>query len=211
MRGVAKSPDAKDERFELVAGKDSIKATVAGIDFSVSPEAFFQVNTEGAGELCRAVSRLAKLGDGEVAADLYCGTGLFGLYLAKESVGAEVYGIELNERSVRCANENAAANGIKNAFFVQGDSSELKAKTALDSVDLAIVDPPRAGLSKKTIAEIRDLAPKRIVYVSCNPSTLARDIRVLSDGYLLTDAIGIDMFPRTKHMETVVRLSRDDK
>ncbi len=208
MRGEGKTPESKDARFSLIAGKDSIHAEVAGIVFSVSPAAFFQVNTEGAAQLCCAVSRLAKLGDGEVAADLYCGTGLFGLYLAKETPDAEVYGIELNDESVRCANENAARNGITNAFFLQGDSSELISKASLDKVDIAIVDPPRTGLSKKTIAEIIKMSPKRIVYVSCNPSTLARDIRTLSDIYSLTDTVGVDMFPRTKHVESVALMSR---
>ena len=211
MRGRGKSPESKDEMFELLCGSSSIAAKVAGLDMEVSPSSFFQVNTSGAGVLCDAVCRLAALKDGERAADLYCGTGLFGLALAKSSPDSEVYGIELNDDAVRCANRNAAKNGIKNAFFLQGDSSELKSKAAIDSLDVAVVDPPRTGLSKRTVAELVKLSPERIVYVSCNPSTLARDLKQLSDHYSIKDIVGVDMFPRTKHVETVCCLYHQKK
>ena len=209
MRGREKSPESKSERFELLAGNDSISAIVKEIEMNVSPSSFFQVNTDGANILCDAVCRLAALSGGERAADLYCGTGLFGLALAKNSPDSEVYGIELNDDAVRCANRNAAKNGITNAFFLQGDSSELKSKASLDRLDVAVVDPPRTGLSKKTIAEIKELSPERIVYVSCNPSTLARDLKSLSEDYSIKEIVGVDMFPRTKHCESVVQLIRN--
>jgi len=207
MRGRGDSPEARDEKFESICGEKTVSANVADIEMSVSPASFFQVNTDGANILCDTVCRLAGLKDGERAADIYCGTGLFGLALAKSQPGSEVYGIELNDDSVRSANKNAERNGIANAFFLQGDSSELKSKAAIDSLDVAVVDPPRTGLSKKTIAEIKELSPKRIVYVSCNPSTLARDIKLLSDSYSIKEIVGVDMFPRTKHVETVVLMS----
>ena len=209
-RGSEKSPEARSERFELLAGEWTVSARVAGIDMDISPSSFFQVNTRGANILCDTVCRLAGLKEGERAADLYCGAGLFGLALAKSQPDSEVYGIELNDDSVRSANRNAAKNRLENAFFLQGDSSELKSKAAIDSLDVAVVDPPRTGLSKKTIAEIIDLSPERIVYVSCNPSTLARDIKLLSDSYSIKEIVGIDMFPRTKHCESVVKLIRSD-
>ncbi|MBQ7671202.1 MAG: 23S rRNA (uracil(1939)-C(5))-methyltransferase RlmD [Clostridia bacterium] len=208
VRGEKSSPEAKDERFELLFGKEEISARAASLDFSVSPASFFQVNVDGACEIAKAVVRFAGLMDGERAADIYCGAGLFGLTLAKNAPGAEVYGIELNADAVRHANENAKRNGIKNAFFMQGDSSELASKAGIDSLDAAVVDPPRTGLSKKTVCELLELSPKRIVYVSCNPSTLARDVKLLSEKYALCDAVGIDLFGRTKHCEVVAMLSR---
>lgn len=208
FRGTAASPEARDERFELVAGKESVDAEIFGLTFSVSPASFFQVNHEGAEALCSEVCRLANLKDGERAADIYCGTGLFALTLAKSAPGAEVYGIEINADAVANANRNAERNGVRNAFFLRGDASELKSKTGIDSLDVAVVDPPRAGLSKKTVAQLEELAPKRIVYVSCNPSTLARDVKALSSHYELKSVTGVNMFPRTKHVETVVLLSR---
>ncbi len=209
MRGRRSSPEARDEKLELICGAEAISANVADIEVSVSPASFFQVNTRGAGALCREVVRFADLKDGERAADLYCGAGLFGLALAKGQPDSEVYGIELNDDSVRSANRNAAKNRLENAFFLQGDSSELKSKTGIDSLDVAVVDPPRTGLSKKTIAEIIDLSSERIVYVSCNPSTLARDLKTLSDNYSIKEVVGVDMFPRTKHCESVVKLIRN--
>ena len=208
VRGEMNSPEAKDERFERLCGKEEISARVAELDFSVSPSSFFQINAEGACELLKTVVRFADLEDGERAADIYCGAGLFGLALAKNSPGAEVYGIELNVDAVRRANENAKKNGVKNAFFLQGDSSELTSKAGIDSLDVVVVDPPRTGLSKKTVAVLTKLSPKRIVYVSCNPSTLARDVKFLSENYSLQKVVGIDLFGRTKHCEVVALMSR---
>ena len=208
MRGREASPESRDEKPEPLEGKGTVSALVASLKMEVSAASFFQVNTQGAEALCDTVCRFADLADGERAADLYCGTGLFGLALAKSAPGAEVYGIELNRDAVRDANLNAERCGIKNAFFLQGDSSELTSKAGVDSLDVAVVDPPRTGLSKKTVAEIKELSPERIVYVSCNPSTLARDIKALSDKYELTEVVGVDMFPRTKHVESVVLLIR---
>lgn len=210
FRGIGDSPEAKGERLELVAGCESITARVAGLDFELSPSAFFQVNISGAEALCREVVRLADIKDGDVAADIYCGTGLFGLSIAKENPGAEIYGIELNTDAVKCANRNAAKNGIGNAFFLAGDSSELKAKTGIEKISAAVVDPPRTGLSKKTVCELTDLSPESIVYVSCNPSTLARDVKTLSDNYIIKDVSVVNMFPRTKHCEVVAHLIRSD-
>lgn len=208
MRGKGKNPEASGEVFERVLGDGKIAASVSGIGFELSPKSFFQVNGDGTEKLCEEVVRLSALKDGERAADIYCGAGLFGLSLAKASRGAEVYGIELNEDSVRCANIGAGKNGITNAFFVQGDSSELKAKTGIDSLDVAVVDPPRTGLSKKTVEELIKLSPERIVYVSCNPSTLARDIKALSEHYEIKKIVGVDMFPRTKHVECVTLMAK---
>lgn len=208
MRGRESSPEAKGESFDLLFGREKLAARIADLDMEISPKAFFQVNRQGAEALCETVKSLADIKEGERAADLYCGTGLFGLALAKSSPKSEIYGIELNEDAVHDANRNAARNGIENAFFLAGDSSELVSKTGIDGLDVAIVDPPRTGLSKKTVAELKKLSPKRIIYVSCNPSTLARDIKSLSDSYDLKEVVGVDMFPRTKHVETVTLITR---
>ncbi|MCR5688736.1 MAG: 23S rRNA (uracil(1939)-C(5))-methyltransferase RlmD, partial [Clostridiales bacterium] len=141
-RGRAASPESRDERFEKLSGRDFVSAAVGGISFDVPPASFFQVNLEGAEALIRAVTEYAAPKNGERIADIYCGAGLFALSLAKRAPGAEVYGIELNRDAVRAANETASKNGIKNAFFVAGDSSELKSKTGVDRFDTAVVDPP---------------------------------------------------------------------
>lgn len=211
VRGEKNSPEAKDERFERLSGKEEISARVAGLDFSVSPASFFQVNVDGANELAKAAVRFADLGKGERAADIYCGAGLFGLAVAKSAPDAEVYGIEYNADAVRRANENAMRNGVRNAFFLRGDSSELASKAGIDSLDAAVVDPPRTGLSKKTAEELMRLSPERIVYVSCNPSTLARDVKFLSEKYSLQNVLGIDLFGRTKHCEVIALMTRSDK
>ena len=207
-RGVKDAPEAKGERFDAVFGKVAIAASLGGISFDVPPASFFQVNTDGAEALCRTVAEYADLKNGERAADVYCGAGLFALTLAKSAKGAEVYGIEINSGSVSAANATAAKCGVGNVFFVAGDSSELTAKTGVDKFDVAVVDPPRSGLSGKTVSELLSLSPSRIVYVSCNPSTLARDTKLLGGAYSIAGITAVNMFPRTKHVETVVLLSR---
>ena len=209
VRGRAGTPESKDERFEKLLGRDCVAADVGGISFDVPPASFFQVNVEGANALIRAVTEYAAPKSGERIADIYCGAGLFALSLAKRAPGAEVYGIELNRDAVGAANETASKNGIRNAFFVAGDSSELKSKTGVDRFDTAVVDPPRSGLSKKTVDGLLSLSPHRIVYVSCNPSTLARDVKLLSEKYSLDGVTAVNMFPRTKHVESVVQLIRN--
>ena len=208
VRGRAGSPESRDERFEKLLGKDGVGAVVGGISFDVPPASFFQVNTEGAEALIFTVKKYAGLKQGDRLADVYCGAGLFALSLAKDAPGAEVYGIEINRAAVSAANGTASKNGIENAYFAAGDSSELKAKTGVDIFDVAVVDPPRSGLSKKTADELLSLSPHRIVYVSCNPSTLARDVKLLSGKYSLDGITAVNMFPRTKHCEVIALLTR---
>ncbi len=210
LRGSEPTPEARDERLLVVRGASSVRAEVAGISFDVGAASFFQVNTRGAEALVDRVAEFAALKDGERAADIYCGAGLFSLALAKSAPGAEVYGIEKNPAAVASANRSAAKNGVSNAFFLEGDSAELSAKSGVDRFDVAVVDPPRTGLSPKTIEELRDAAPERIVYVSCNPATLARDVKLLSSGYTLAEVTAVNMFPRTGHCEVVCKLLRSD-
>ena len=143
-------------------------------------------------------------------ADLYCGSGIIGLAIAKTIPNKRFIGIEINTDSIRDAKVNAKINGIGNIEFFAGDSADLK-KHLNDGVlpELITVDPPRAGLSKKMCADIVSVNPDNIIYVSCNPQTLVRDLKYFADnGYSIEKAIPVNLFPYTKHVETVVLLSK---
>ncbi len=175
--------------------------------FDIAPQAFFQVNSLQAEKLYGKVLELAMLKKHEVALDLFCGTGTIGLFLAKH-VG-ELVGVELNDDAVKAARTNATKNNISNAEFFLGDVGrvlpELKKKPSL-----IIVDPPRVGLLEKAVKMISDIGPTQIIYVSCNPSTLARDCKMLMEfGYNLKSVQPVDMFPQTYHIEAVCLLEKD--
>ncbi len=178
--------------------------------FSISPDAFFQTNTEMAERLYAEAVRAAGLGGGERVFDLYCGIGTIALALALDS--AEVIGVESVERAVADAIANARANGVDNARFYAGD-----VRTAMrplleeeGSADVVVIDPPRAGLSQKVVRRVLEVGAKKIVYVSCNPTTLAPNARQMVDaGYQLRTVAPVDMFPQTPHIECVALLSRD--
>ena len=142
--------------------------------------------------------------------DAYCGTGTIGLCAASEA--REVIGVEVNPEAVRDAEDNARRNNIDNAHFICGDAGEfmLQMANAGGHADVVITDPPRAGCSKEFLESLLKLSPKRIVYVSCNPETLARDLSMLTkNGYEAEHIQGVDMFPFTEHVESVVLMSRD--
>jgi 23S rRNA (uracil1939-C5)-methyltransferase len=178
--------------------------------FSISPDAFFQTNTEMAERLYAEAVRAAGLGGGERVFDLYCGIGTIALALALDS--AEVIGVESVERAVADAIANARANGVDNARFYAGD-----VRTAMrplleeeGSADVVVIDPPRAGLSQKVVRRVLEVGAEKIVYVSCNPTTLAPNARQMVDaGYQLRTVAPVDMFPQTPHIECVALLSRD--
>jgi 23S rRNA (uracil1939-C5)-methyltransferase len=154
----------------------------------------------------------AGLTGGETVFDLYCGTGTIGLAMAKDAL--TVWGVEISEEAVACALENADLNGITNAAFFAGNvgqSIEELAERA-GQADVVVVDPPRAGLAGKALKRTGRLGAKRIVYVSCNPTTLASDLKILraEHGYELIRARPVDMFPHTPHVETVALLERAD-
>jgi len=185
-------------------GSNHITEVVAGRRFRVSATSFFQVNTAAAEELVRVVSEyLAPAGD-EVLLDAYCGVGTFALSLA-DQVG-QVIGIEEDARAVADANLNAA--GLANVEFIEGSVEALLSK--LDRrIDLAVLDPPRQGCKPDALRALIELAPHRIVYVSCDPATLARDARKLTDGgYQLVEVQSVDMFPQTYHIESVALFGR---
>jgi 23S rRNA (uracil1939-C5)-methyltransferase len=194
---------------KLLWGADAIEEEILGLRFRVRPSAFLQTNTEMAERLYELAREYAGLSGGENVFDLYCGTGTIGLALAR-SAGA-VWGVEISEEAVACAIENAELNGIDNARFFAGNVGQSieELREEAGSPDVVIVDPPRAGLAGKALRRTGALGASRIVYVSCNPTTLASDLQVLRDeyGYVLERCRPVDMFPHTPHVESVSLLS----
>ena len=195
---------------ELLWGEDAIEEELLGLRFRIRPGAFFQTNTEMAGRLYELARGYAALGGDENVFDLYCGTGTIGLALAGSA--RAVWGVEISEESVACAIENAELNGIENARFFAGNVGQSLEELQEHSgrPDVVVVDPPRAGLAGKALRRTGELQAQRIVYVSCNPTTLASDVQVLRDefGYGLTRTRPVDMFPHTPHVESVSLLER---
>jgi 23S rRNA (uracil1939-C5)-methyltransferase len=179
--------------------------------YRISANSFFQTNTRQAERLYDVARRFANLRPGDVVFDLYSGTGTIALHIADDV--HEVVGIESVEAAVEDARRNAAANGVTNCTFVLGD---LKDRLTKDTAWLQnhpkpavmIIDPPRAGMHEKVVKEILTMRPERIVYVSCNPTTQARDLKLLAQAYRIVEVQPVDMFPHTYHIENVVGLVR---
>jgi 23S rRNA (uracil1939-C5)-methyltransferase len=195
---------------ELIWGEDAIEEEIGGLRFRVRPNAFLQTNTEMAEQLYAIAREFAGLTGSETVYDLYCGIGTIGLSMAKDAM--TVWGIEISEESVACAIENQELNGIGNTAFFAGNVGEVLAdlRTRAGDPDVVVVDPPRAGLAGKALKRLGEIEAPRIVYVSCNPTTLAGDLKRLSDdyGYRLVRARPVDMFPHTPHVECVALLER---
>ncbi len=208
MKGKEENPEARGEKLTLIWGSDRISDVFCDMKIGISPRSFYQVNHENAEKMCRLASELAELNEGDVCLDLYCGTGTIGLTVAKLSPNAKIYGVEINEKAIENAKDNAAANGISNIEFFCGDSKDFAEKTGVSDINCIIVDPPRAGLSKKAVSEILRFAPEKIIYISCSPDTLARDLKALTEEYEITNAVGIDLFPKTAHVESEILLTR---
>jgi 23S rRNA (uracil1939-C5)-methyltransferase len=194
---------------EIVAGAPALQEELCGLRFSISPHAFFQTNTEMAEQLYGIAGRLAGLQGWERVYDLYCGIGTVGLSLAARA--GEVWGLELIEPAVADAIANARRNEIDNAHFFAGDV-RLALRELVEQAsrpDVMVVDPPRAGLSQKIVRRVIEAAPRRIVYISCNPTTLAPNAAQLVEaGYALRRVAPVDMFPQTPHIECVALLER---
>jgi len=193
-----------------ISGSKRLREQLGGLEFLISPEAFFQTNTEMAEVLYGAAVELAGLRGHERVFDLYCGIGTIGLALAGRA--REVIGVEIVEPAVADAIDNARRNEITNASFFAGDirlaMRELVERSG--KPDVCVIDPPRAGLSQKVVRRIVEAAPKRIVYVSCNPTTLAPNAAQLVEaGYRLERVRPVDMFPQTPHIECVALLEKD--
>ena len=197
------------DRSETLFGNGYITDELCGLKFRISPRSFYQVNPTQTEILYKKAFEFANLSGKERVIDAYCGTGTIGLTLAKGA--SEIIGVEVNEDSVRDAIFNAEANGIKNAKFINADAGEFMQTLAQkgEKIDVVVTDPPRAGCSIKFLKSLISLAPKRIVYVSCNPETLSRDLFTLrKGGYKVKKIQPVDMFPFTEHVETVVLLTR---
>jgi 23S rRNA (uracil1939-C5)-methyltransferase len=194
----------------LLWGDEAIEEELCGLRFRVRPNAFLQTNTAMAERLYGIAREFAALTGDETVYDLYCGIGTIGLVLARDAL--TVWGIDVSEESIACALENAGLNEIGNAAFFAGNVGqslqELHERSG--EPDVVVVDPPRAGLAGKALKRLGEIGAPRIVYVSCNPTTLAGDVKRLADdyGYALLRAKPVDMFPHTPHVETVALLER---
>ena len=200
-----KSSVAIGESEVLVAGEPFIKERIGPYEFIISANSFFQTNSVGAQTLYDKTKEYADLQGHETVLDLYSGTGTIGIYLADSA--KHVIGIEQVESAVRNAQRNCRINHISNCRFVQGDIKD-KLPQLTEKPHVVVIDPPRAGMHKDVIQQILRLAPERVVYVSCNPASLARDVALLSEVYDLLEVQPVDMFPHTYHIEAVARLHR---
>ena len=193
----------------LISGTPQLREQIGGLEFLISPEAFFQTNTEMAEQLYSLTAEYAQLRGHERVFDLYCGIGTIGLALAVRA--REVVGVEIVEPAVADAIANARINDVTNARFYAGDI-RLAMRDLVEQAgrpDVAVVDPPRAGLSQKVVRRIIEAGPKRIVYVSCNPTTLAPNAaQMVEAGYRLVRVRPVDMFPQTPHIESVALLEK---
>ncbi len=184
---------------KIIKGNEFFIDKIEELFFRVSYDSFFQVNSIGVEILYNKISELAKLNGNENILDLYCGTGTIGMFLAKKA--QNVFGVEINESCIKDAKENAQLNKINNINFICSDVGKVKDK--FNNIDITIIDPPRSGLSKEAIKNILNANSKKIIYVSCNPITLARDLNDLKEIYNIKTIEIIDMFPNTYHVETV--------
>lgn len=190
-------------------GKDTIRDILCGIEFEISPLSFYQVNRDQAERLYKRGMEYAALDGNQVIFDIYCGTGTIGLSMA--SAAKKLYGIEIISDAVENARKNAVLNGIDNAEFVCADAEEGTCQLRQRGIlpDVVVVDPPRKGCSSDMIRLIDELSPERVVYISCDPATLARDAARFKElGWQTERLTAVDMFPRTAHVETCVLLSR---
>lgn len=204
------------DKYTVLFGRDHIFDTISGVNLKITAPSFYQVNHDTAEVLYSEAKKLAAPTKEDTVLDLFCGAGSIGLSMANDA--KEIIGIEIVEDAVKCANENAKRNGITNAKFFTGDASEtenllLSAEEELGrkiKPDIIVLDPPRGGCDERLISFAASLKPKRIVYISCNPKTLARDVKsFMEKGYVSSPVLPVDMFPCTGHVESVVCLSRD--
>lgn len=197
------------DRYRTLWGSDRLEDTLCGKTFRLSVPSFYQVNRVQAERLYAKAIEFASLTGQETVLDLYCGAGTITLALSDHA--KKVLGAEIVPEAIGDARENAARNGVKNAEFFCGDASDVAKKLARENLrpDVITVDPPRKGLAADVVESIAEMQPGRVVYVSCDSATMARDVKRLADlGYTAQRACAVDMFPRADHIETVVLLSR---
>ena len=199
------------DKFITLYGPGFIEDTLCGLNFRLSPRSFYQVNHHQAQRLYQAAIDQAAITKEDLVLDLYCGVGTITLAMAASA--GKVIGVEVVEQAVEDARDNAKRNGIENAEFFCGDAGQAALRLEQQGIrpDVITVDPPRKGLNADTIEAITRMAPKRLVYVSCDPATLARDVALLKQrGFTLKSAQAADLFPRCAHVETVVLLSKGE-
>lgn len=193
-----------NKKYEVVSGSGYIYDQIGEYTYKISPDSFFQVNTDGALKLYNKVLEYLKPTKTDDVLDLYCGTGTIGIHVSKYV--KSVKGVEINKYAVIDANNNKEINKIKNIEFECLDAKDVM--NVKDKFSKIIIDPPRSGLDKKTIEYIRNKNVESVVYVSCDPITFARDVELLKDKYELVELTPVDMFPRTYHCEIVAYLER---
>jgi 23S rRNA (uracil1939-C5)-methyltransferase len=189
-----------------VLGRGYINEVFAHLSLRVYPFSFFQPNPKTAEELYRRMVPVAQITDSERVLGLYCGAGTLELFLASQA--KEVTGIDSSGESIAAAKENATINKIVNAFFVKEKVERAVARFFGKKIDTAVIDPPRAGMSSEALATVKGLKAGKLVYVSCNPSTLARDLKMLRPVYRPKEIIPFDFFPHTGHFEVLALLER---
>jgi 23S rRNA (uracil1939-C5)-methyltransferase len=192
-------------------GEDKIVDYIGDLKFHISALSFFQVNPIQTKVLYEKALEYAGLTGEETVFDVYCGIGTISLFLAQRA--KKVYGIEIIDAAIEDANENARVNDIENAEFFVGKAEEVVPRLYKQGItaDVVVVDPPRKGCEEEVLDTIVKMSPKRVVYVSCNPSTLARDLKYLDErGYKTVEVQPVDMFPHTTHTESVARIERSE-
>ncbi len=205
-----KAQVAYGEENRVVTGTKSITETIGAYTFDISPSSFVQPNTIQADVMFSRIEEICELTGGERVLDVYCGTGGISLYLSRSA--GTVLGVEASAEAVKDATKNSAQNGVSNCGFMSGPAEDLLGQlcTQGEQFDVAVTDPPRAGMHHRAIRSLIDLAPKRVVYVSCNPASLATDVSILkAHGYRLNLLQLVDMLPQTPHCEVLARLDRE--
>ncbi len=193
----------QNHKYKTVYGKDDMIEKLNGVSFQIAPDAFFQVNTKQTEKLYQMVKDAFVLSLDDIVLDLYCGTGTIGIFLAP--FVRQIIGVEINAQAIESAKKNQALNKISNIEWKLGKVEDVIPSMKV-SPNVVVVDPPRSGLDDKTIERIKSWNVEKIVYVSCDPVTLARDINRLKEKYDIVKIVPVDMFPQTKHVECVVSL-----
>ena len=195
----------------LIWGKEYITSYIGDLQFRISPQSFFQVNGEQTEKLYAKALEYAGISSEDTVFDLYCGAGTISLFLARDA--GKVIGVEIVKQAIENAKTNAKLNNIKNAEFYSGDCGKVVDELIKngEKADVVVVDPPRKGCSEDLLALINKMLPKKLVYVSCNSATLARDVKILKEyGFTLKKACAVDLFPMSGHVESVALIARTD-
>jgi 23S rRNA (uracil1939-C5)-methyltransferase len=201
------SDDRRSDKTRLVYGKGYIEEKIKGLTFKVLPGSFFQPNTKAAAILYDKIPEITDLKPDQRILGLYCGTGPIEIFLSGRA--KEVAGIDSEQSNIACARENCKLNNVRTCSFYEGRVETVLKTTDFRDIDLLVLDPPRGGVSPEGLRHIFKIHPKRIAYVSCNPSTLARDLKIMGTlGYKITGIAPFDFFPHTPHIETLVGLRR---